>query len=71
MSRVVTANEKGVLCSMRAAYFMAKEDLAMSKHCALMELLKIEECAAACSSQFSYLHSESIAEFHEVFVIIL
>ena len=56
---------------MRAAYFIAKENLAMSKHSALMELLKIEECPAACSSHFSYSHSESIAEFHEVFCDII
>ena len=34
VSRVVTSNEEGVLCSMKTAYFMAKEDLAISKHSA-------------------------------------
>ena len=67
VSRVITANEEGVLCAMRTAYFMAKEDLAMSKHKPLMEFLNIQGCSVASSSQFSYSHSESVAEFHEVF----
>ena len=41
MSRVVTFNEEGVLCSMKTADFMAKEDLAISKHSALMDLPKM------------------------------
>ena len=48
---------------------LAKEDLAISKHSALMDLLKIQKCSAACTSQHTYSHSESVAEFHEVFAI--
>ena len=67
ISNVVTANKEGVLCSMKTAYFMFKEDLATSKHSALMDFLKIQQCPAACSSQYTYSHSHSVAEFHEVF----
>ena len=59
MSRVVTSNEEGVLCSMKTAYFMAKEDLAISKHSAL------QKCPAACTSQYTYSHTE----FHDFLAI--
>ena len=65
VNHIVISNEEGVLCSKRTAYFMAKKNLAISKHSALMELLKIQECSAAGSTQFLYSYTESPAESHK------
>ena len=67
-NRTITASEKSVVASMKTAYFLAKEDLPMSKHSSVIDFLKHLKCPALNDSpSCTYSHSNSIAEFHEVF----
>ncbi len=71
VQHVLNADEQSVVASMKTAYFIAVQDLPLSKHSSLLSLLKNLECPAVSGSKFNYSHSESISEFQEIMASII
>ena len=70
VQKSLTTNEESIVASMKAAYFMAKQDIAMAKHSAIMDLLKCVNSPCINSAPV-YSHSSFIEEFHEIFYEII
>ena len=55
----LTDGEESIIASIKAAYFMVKEDVVMVKHSAVMDLFKRVDCLAVVNSN-TYLQCEYV-----------